>query len=287
MTTLSLKGILFCLAVCMAVILHAGAAVSGQPWPFPPACQKGGDEAEALFNEALSYENGILGKQLDAAKARRLYEKSLELGNPKAAITLGTLLRTVFANDAETREALLQEANALYQKAIDMGCPEGYFYLAQSYENGWGVPKDQKKQETLRNKGMEAGSVFSLAACGKGLCETGEIKKGVAFMEKALEQGFSPIAYELSFTYLSLRDHKKMIETLRKGAKLGFADCLYVLAQAYSDNFFALQTTDEEYSNCFMKLYKEVYLTGTPKPIDLDRICPPRHVERPVPRRVS
>lgn len=97
-----------------------------------PGCSGGGKEAEELFLLGIKYSEGLDGMPRDIQKAIKCYEEAMELGSAKAAINLGSLYRTAFASKRETREERLNYMNLLYHKSIEMGCPDGYFFLAHS-----------------------------------------------------------------------------------------------------------------------------------------------------------
>lgn len=68
--------------------------------------------------------------------------------------------RTQFAGEQDTRVDQMQKMNELYQKAIDLRCPEGYYFLSSSYAEGYSVDRNVAMSDALIKKGMAEGSII-------------------------------------------------------------------------------------------------------------------------------
>jgi len=171
--------------------------------------------------------------------------------------------------------------NELYQKAIDLGCPEGYYFLSYSYAEGYGVDRDVAMSDALIKKGVAVGSVICLSEYGIMLYNEGKREEGLTLMEQALDRGFFPAALELGVNYkVHYQDYEAMIRVYRKGASLGSRDCLYCLFATYVyGEKYAGQPIDREYAECFRTLFRQINEKEPPRPIDLDKLCPPRPVK--------
>jgi len=171
--------------------------------------------------------------------------------------------------------------NELYQKAIDLGCPEGYYFLSYSYAEGYGVDRDVAMSDALIKKGVAEGSVICLSEYGIMQYNEGKREEGLALMEEALARGFFPAAWELGSKYkVHYYDYEAMIRVYRKGASLGSRDCLYALYTIYVlGERSGGQPIDREYAECFRTLFRQLNEKEPPQPIDLDKLCPPRPVK--------
>ena len=251
-----------------------------QTWRSSPGCTGGGQEAEELFQLALSYENGIRGMPRDIDKAIKFYEESMNMGNPKAAINLGTIYRTAYASLTynNSRTERFNYMNAMYEQSIKMGCPDGYYFLALSHAKGWGFRENQRISNEYIMKGVEAGSLPAMADYGLMLKEQGKLEEAKKWLHMAVEGGFGPAAYKLSTIYWSGKNYEQYIDLARQGAKLGDVPCLYRLSEIYRKGAYG-QIKDEEYSECFYQIYKSIDQAAPPPFIDnLDELCPPRPV---------
>lgn len=243
-----------------------------------PGCTKGGKEAQELFQQALNYHHGLNGMSYDVEKAIKFYEESLALGNPKAAINLGTLYRTAFATHQESRATRLEYMNALYKYATELGCPDGYYFLALSSYEGWGVKQSKRDGDAYIQKGLEAGSLPCMASHGLSLKESGNREEAKKWLRKAVDGGFGLAAHHLFITFWVEKNYPAMIDALRIGAKLGDSNCLYSLFNIYGKGADG-QPQDKEYARCFWKLYKSIN-DEAPPPLfeNFDELCPPREV---------
>jgi TPR repeat protein len=259
--------------------LSEGQAVIDQTQRSHPRCSGGGPQAEELFLMGLRYANGMDGFPRNVQKAIQMYEESLALGNPKAAINLGTLYRTAFVSEWETEPYRYEYMNALYERAIELGCPDGYYFLAQSYAKGWGKRESKRKSDALIMEGLEAGSYICMFAYGYMLNARGEKEEAKKWMHRALDGGFFGAATDLSIIYeIHDKDYPKAIEVLRQGAKLGGWDCLFYLYCIYMTGVSGspIQPKDDAYAACLDRIRSQINLEAPPPTFDdLDTLCPP------------
>ena len=243
-----------------------------------PGCSKGGKEAEKLFLMGIDYQEGLNGMPHDTQKAIKFYEESLALGNPKAAVNLGTLYRTAFASDLKSEKARFDYMNALYKLATELGCPDGYYFLALSSYRGWGVKQSKSIGDAYIQKGLEAGSLPCMTSYGLDLGKQGKNEEAKKWLHRALDGGFGLAGMELNILYAVEKNYPDMIAALRQGARLGEASCLLSLSSTYKQGRFG-QPQDIEYAQCFIKLYDAIN-KNAPPPLyeNFDELCPPREV---------
>jgi TPR repeat protein len=117
-----------------------------------PGCSGGGVEAERLHDLAIDYSSRKGRMPYEPEKSVRLYQEAIGLGSARSAINLGILYRMMYVMEPNEQE-MLREMNRLFQQTIDMGCPDGYLYLAYSYQEGWGVRASELKMRELMQKG--------------------------------------------------------------------------------------------------------------------------------------
>ena len=242
-----------------------------------PGCNGGGAEAEKLFQLARSYESGIRGMPQDDKKAIALYEEAMKMGSAKAAINLGTMYRTAMFGQPKRQERL-DYMNALYEYAVKLGCPDGYYFLALSYYKGWGVQENAQTGEVYLKKAAESGSLAGMTDYGNNLYRDGHQEEGLFWLVKALDAGFADAGSELDTIYTLRKDSEKKIRYLREGAQKGSRACLLELGNIYAQGNYG-QEKDEEYAQCFLDLLDKIDKDEAPEPIkDFDTLCPPRKV---------
>lgn len=241
-------------------------------------CPTGSDEAEQLFQLAGDYHQGRKGMPVDHAKAERLYLEAMELGNAKAAINLGLLY--VYRYDWGTPERIAEEDRMfqLFQKAADMGCPEGTQALATAYSQGRGVPKDQKKAKALMKLAAEQGALNAMVEHGIVLYEAGKEDEGIAWLEKSLALGNGDAATNLSMLYKQQKNIEGAIIALRKGGKLGSVNALLSLGIIYLGGQYG-QKNDREYALQLDRFVKNIDKREQAKPIpNFDELFPPKPI---------
>jgi len=262
---------------CVEVAPAAAQAKSRQPVVFSAKCPAGGAEGEALFLEALGHENAGKGAEPDFFRAERLYEKALTKGNARAALYLGRMYRQVFSG-LPAYTPRLQFQVALFEQAIAMGCPDGYLFLAEAYQNGWGVKADTATAWRLVREGAEKGSPAAMTALGANLYFENRYEKGEkagagraearAWLEKALKNGDGAAGRELAIIYRTYElDPQNAIRALREGARLGNVDCFYKLAGIYRNGEDG-QPKDPVYADAVDALRRQIDVRALPAPVE-------------------
>lgn len=280
--------VMLCLLFTGFFVPETVMATTLQPIVFSPQCNRGGNESESFFQQAVDIENARKDEQPDFFKAERLYEQALSKGNAKAALFLGRIYRQNYAK-IPAYSARLQFQVGLFEQAIAMGCPDGYLFLAEAYQNGWGVKASLNTAWRLVKEGAEKGSMAAMTAWGSNLYFQNRFDKaelaqtqraeGKAWLEKALKNGYGDAGHELAMIYrMYERDPKNAIRALREGARLGNVDCLYMLAGIYRRGEDG-QPKDTVYADAADELRRGIDLTATPKPIgNFSRWLPAREV---------
>ena len=268
-------------------LLPAAWAVSRQPIMHSPQCSTGGPEGEALFLEALRHENATEGTGPNFFMAERLYEKALNKGNAKAALYLGRMYRLAFYK-MPAYGARMQFQIALFERAIEMGCPDGYLFLAEVHQNGWGVKENPDLAWRLVKRAAEKGSLSAMTAWGTNLYFENRFdneppartrrQEAKAWLERALKGGDGAAGLQLAIIYRVYEPNPaRAIWALREGAKRGDVNSLIMLATIYRYGEDG-QPKDPEYANIVDELRRQIDVSVPPGPIDnfLQRLPPRR-----------
>jgi TPR repeat protein len=286
---LSARQLASCLFVLAWLVFPAASfAWSRQPAPVSPQCPVGNDKAEALFQEGLDYDKGRKGKEVNVYRAAELYEQSLRQGNAKAALMLA---RDYFRSFSRMPVQIPRVDFHLHliRHAVGMGCPEAYIFLAEAYQNGWGVKADTQKAWELIRLSAEQGAVSAMVAWGSNLhfahrfdrTPEGKQKReeGKMWLKKALKMGYGYAGYELARIYsVHEQDAENQIRVLREGARLGNANCLFRLANIYRLGEDG-QEKDLQYAGILDAIRARIDLDELPRPVpDFDRLLPPKKV---------
>lgn len=263
-------------------------AASLQPLVFSAKCPAGGAAGERLFNAGMDYEYARKGIEQDFFLAERFYQQALDKGSARAALYLGRLYRQSYAG-RPFYTPRLRFQTALFEQAISMGCPDGYLFLAEAYQNGWGVKTSLSTAWRLVKEGAMRGSMAAMTAWGTNLYFENRYEKSPqaharrseakAWLEKAMRQGDGRAGYELAMIYrVYEQDPKNAIRALREGARLGNVDCLSMLAGIYRRGEDG-QPKDEAYAQAAEALRREVDVREMPRPISqFAKRLPPRQV---------
>ena len=154
-------------------------------------------------------------------------------GNPEAQYYLGLHF------EAENNMA---EAAQWFRKAADQGDLDAQYKLGVCYENGTGVPRDDKKAFDCYRNSAEKGIVdaqFSLGACyenGKGVGK--DVKEAVEWYRKAADRKITEAQYRLGYcfeNYSEVRSEDKAAIWYRRAAENGHAGAQYKIAQFYEE----------------------------------------------------
>lgn len=251
-------------------------AASLQPLVFSARCPAGGAAGERLFNAGMDYEYARKGVEQDFFRAEHFYQQALDKGSARAALYLGRLYRQSYTGRPFYTPRLRFQA-ALFEQAISMGCPDAYLFLAEAYQNGWGVKASLSTAWRLVKEGAMRGSMAAMTAWGANLYFENRYEKGLqakarrseakAWLEKAMRQGDGRAGYELAMIYrVYEQDPKNTIRVLREGARLGNVDCLSMLAEIYRRGEDG-QPKDEAYAQAADTLRREIDVREMPRPI--------------------
>jgi hypothetical protein len=242
-------------------------------------CPTGTKEAEQLFQLGTDYFRGLHGMPKDKARAEKIFLEALELGSAKAALSLGQLY--LYRYDYGTVERLEgeQQMVQMFQKAADMGCPEGLYGLTAAYSNGLGVPKDRKKALKLLKRAAEGGALNAMVEYGMIIFDEGKEQEGIAWLEKSLTLGNGDAATNLTLLYMLQGDSEGIIRSARAGSRLGSLTALVDLAGIYLLGRYG-QEEDEEYARRLDdELIRNIDTREPAKPIpDFDERFPPKPV---------
>lgn len=239
-----------------------------------PGCSGGGMEAERLYTLAKDYSWGKHGMPFDREQAVKCYKEAIELGSAKAAINLGILYRMMYVMEPNEQE-MLQEMNRLFQQAIDMGCPDGYLYLAYSYQEGWGVRASDRKARELMQKGVEQGSYACMSGLAQILVSEDRVEEAKIWFQRALDGGYGPTADGYRMIFFREGNLEKEVDVMRQGARIGNYVSLLDLFMLYSNG--KRQPKDIDYAQCFKKIANEIDTSLVPPMIDdFDKRCPPK-----------
>ena len=146
--------------------------------PAAPAAPAPGSAAEAM----AAYKSG------DYARARQLFEKLAQDGNPLAQIMMGDMYRNGYGVPKDDRIAY-----TWIRKAADQGDARGQAALAAIMQAGRGTPRDDAGAFLLLQKSANQGFAIAqvaLASCylnGRGTAT--DEAKGIFWLRKAAEQG--------------------------------------------------------------------------------------------------
>ncbi|MCM1129954.1 MAG: hypothetical protein NC211_08500 [Alistipes senegalensis] len=282
------RGAAVVLSVWLCQAVFPLYAASSQPLVFSAKCPAGGAAGEKLFEAGMDYEYARKGIEQDFFRAERFYQQALDKGSARAALYLGRLYRQSYAGRPFYTPRLRFQA-ALFEYAISMGCPDAYLFLAEAYQNGWGVKASLLTAWQLVKEGAMKGSMAAMTAWGTNLYFENRFEKGEqaqamrseakAWLEKALKQGDGQAGYELALIYrVYERDPKNAVRVLREGARLGNVDCLSMLAGIYRRGEDG-QPKDEAYAEAADALRREIDVREAPRPVSqFSRRLPSRPV---------
>ena len=161
--------------------------------------------ADALNECALCilgrfYLDGEFGLKQNYKKAKKLFEKSLELGNPEAAKYLASMYVDGAGVDQNWEKAV-----EYYTIAADNGFDDARYALATLYYEGLGVKKNKKRAISLMKKAAKneyvPSMVFLAEAYGgvKGITE--DLKESFEWYNKAAKLGDPTAQYNLGKYY--------------------------------------------------------------------------------------
>ena len=180
--------------------------------------------SQDLFKQAKAYDLGI-GVKADKRKAASLYREAMNQGDKKAKHNLAIMLIVGDDGIADKPTGI-----RMLQELADEGEALSIYTLGGCYMNGNGVAHDTAKGLELYHTASAMGqgeATYSIAAYYMNECH--DMQKGIAYCEKAVEQGFAFAASMLAQIYdegLGVeKDADKAMAYLKRGAELGDAHC--------------------------------------------------------------
>ncbi len=260
---------------------------------FSEACPAGDEEAQKLFKEAQDNRFGR-GVTVNLERAVTLYNEAAEKGSIRALFDLGTLYeqRPSKNLDAEDQEKIILD---FYTRAANAGCPEAmhklYLWVAHhpNHSPKQNLPlqnaslegsKESWKESSnkLLQQAANAGSMEAMYELGREYLNNGNVEKGTAWLQRALDLGYGDAAEPLSRLWFEQKEMRKAIGALREGARLGSIRSLHRLSWIYSRGQYN-QMRDAEYAKCFSAIIDSINPDAPPELIsNLDELCPPRRV---------
>ena len=190
-----------------------------------------GDVA-AMVRLGECYENGA-GVQHDSTLALQWFRKAADLGDGEAWLRISKyyLRGTLVPKDTARYFAIRKEW-------ADKGLPNGLAALGGCYENGIGCKVDTAKANQLYQEAVKKGSPWGYYFLGDnyyyGICGVKEdMKKALAYYEKALKLGETDAAVRLARYYVYKGDTKKAWKYVKEGMKWGDPDAVTAAIEFY------------------------------------------------------
>ena len=190
-----------------------------------------GDVA-AMVRLGECYENGA-GVQHDSTLALQWFRKAADLGDGEAWLRISKyyLRGTLVPKDTARCFAIRKEW-------ADKGLPNGLAALGGCYENGIGCKVDTAKANQLYQEAVKKGSPWGYYLLGDnyfyGICGVKEdMKKALAYYEKALKLGETYAAVRLARYYVYKGDTKKAWKYVKEGMKWGDPDAVTAAIEFY------------------------------------------------------
>lgn len=251
------KALLICtLAACLCFAPFSAYAFQ-QHTSSSAACPRGSASAQESFETARAYHFSAKGHAWNLPKAEQLYRKALDMGNAEAAIGLGRLhvMECFYTPMSDCRRDKIQ---GYCEQAIDMGCPEGLLFLAEMYENGWGVKQDIALMEDALVRAVEARSPAAMVRYAELLLQRGQTALARQQLEQSLALGNGEAGYYLALLHiLHNEDPVAYITALRDGARLGSARCLLRLSLQYKYGWYG-QSCNLDLAGEYEALYQQI-----------------------------
>ena len=177
-----------------------------------------------LFEQAKAYDLGI-GVKEDKHKAASIYREAMNQGDKRAKHNFALLLVTE-EGDLSDKPTGIQ----MLQELANEGESASIYSLGGCYMTGNGVSQDIEKglelYHTASNMGLGI-ATYSIAAYYNNECH--DIENGIAYTEKAAEQGFALAASILEQIYEEgmgvEKDMDKAMSYMKRAAELGDARC--------------------------------------------------------------
>ncbi|MBR4517908.1 MAG: SEL1-like repeat protein [Victivallales bacterium] len=225
-------------------------------------------DAETLLALGCRYKKGQ-GVPRDVKLAEKYLRAAGEKGSGKAWCELANLY-----GYASLVPNGVGEAISCYEKAVELGYPDGFAMLGECYLNAFGVHYDAEKAVVLFRKGVEGGSYYAMY--GLGCCYlTGQgvepdpqeaekwFARAVELARKQAEQGDDVALANLGEWYLfgmGLPEDEKLARTYyEKAHDLGNLHATMCLAESYP-----YDEDDSKWRDVAIKLLQEMVDIGYP-----------------------
>ncbi len=140
-------------------------------------------------------------------------------------------------------EKVHQARFAKWQRAAELGWPEGQWLIGRCYDMGLSVAKDQAEAMKWYRKAAGQGyaaAQYTLGVCysyGRGVAK--DQAEAVKWYRKAAGQGYAPAQYNLGVCYANgdgvAKDQAETMKWYRKAAEQGHASAQYNLGVRYAN----------------------------------------------------
>ncbi len=202
-----------------------GASMERAHHPLPNSAQEQYEFALRLIDEASESKDVTEGASPEeiAGLTDRLHQrfrsavrwlrKAAEQGHGEAQLLLG-----VFLSSGEVFSFLCdpEEAAEWFRKAAEQGLSGAQLALARQYQDGRGVPRDEREAVQWFTKAAEQGdedaqfALGSIYFAGEGVKQ--DHKKAAIWIRKSAEQGVAMAQFQLALFYLNGQGVEKDIE---------------------------------------------------------------------------
>jgi uncharacterized protein len=212
------------------------------------------DEAQSLHNQAMMLTSpGLWPNERNYVKAVEVWQRAAALGNWKSSLALLGVEKTGgglnsekgnFRVAASPRETAVLRVETLMRQGI----PDGFLFMGDFYDKGWGVPQDTSRAWALWELAADMGSAQAQTriamSLGINIVEREKQFPGkwanrkvmYQMLECAYSQGSGHAAYELGFALANDAENgralnndpkaqfARALEVLHNGAKWGSED---------------------------------------------------------------
>ncbi|MFY8275248.1 tetratricopeptide repeat protein [Pseudoalteromonas sp. SSDWG2] len=148
-----------------------------------------------------------------------------------------------------------ERAVSEFQYLADKGFAPGIYELAQLYEGGFGVPKNQHKAAELYQQAVDQqypDAMFSLAVMyqeGRGVKV--DLQRAVELFTSAAEKGIAAAQYNLGVMYTNgegvLKDYNAAVDWYQKAAAQNYTLAQFNLALMYYDGLGVQKSLEKSY----------------------------------------
>jgi len=192
-------------------------------------------EKEEAYETGRACLYGLDGQEIDLETAYNSFEKALELGKTEANFYLGVMY------DWESYPERDFEKARAYYEAADKN-PYAYVALGFNYYFGQGVEADQAKGKEYFDKAIALGCMDGYYGLGQIASDEGDLTTAMEDYEMAAEKGAEPLYMGGAMSqiggmyYLGIgveQDYVKAAEWYEKAANQGNVDAMTLLGSQY------------------------------------------------------